>query len=164
MARLELRRYPDPVLLQKAELVTSIQSVDKKLLADMIETMHAEKGVGLAAPQIGVSKQIIVMCPTAKRGEERVLYNPNILKSAGLELMEEGCLSLPGLSGKVPRFNEVTFEAMNEKGEQITETLTDFPARIIQHEVDHLNGRLFIDRLDFDNRQQLLSKYSCERP
>ena len=160
MSLLKVIHYPNPTLSKKAEAVERITQKEERLIQDMIDTMHQEDGVGLAAPQVGISKRIIVISPNAKPGEERALINPEILERFGGEEMGlEGCLSLPGISGEVRRAKKIKFQARTLKNEKITELATDFAARVIQHEIDHLNGILLIDRVDFDRRQALLSEY-----
>ena len=160
MARLKIVKYPEQVLLSKAKPVKSVKSVDPKVIRDMIDTMYQEDGVGLAAPQVGISEQIIIVSPTAKRGEEKVYFNPRILeRDAGEDLGVEGCLSLRGISGEIRRALRVKFEALDAQGKRIVKWLDGFPARVIQHEVDHLNGILIVDRLDFDHRQSALKHY-----
>ena len=159
MAILKIRTYPDPCLRLKAEPLTKFGPVEQKLFEDLIETMHKEDGVGLAAPQVGVSKRIVIASPTLTPGEEYVFVNPEILEAQGRELGLEGCLSLPGISGEIARAKIVRLRALNRRGEPLEMEVKDFFARIVQHEVDHLNGVLLIDRVDFDKRQQLLASY-----
>ena len=160
MSILKVLEYPNPVLLKKANPLGSVGAQELKLFQDMIDTMYQEDGVGLAAPQVGISKRIIVVSPNAKRGEERILINPEILEaSEEVELGMEGCLSLPGISGEVRRAKKITFQALDLKWKLIKEKVEGFHARVIQHEIDHLNGLLLIDRVDFDQRQTLLSEY-----
>ena len=133
---------------------------DFRLIKDMIDTMYQEDGVGLAAPQVGVSKRIIVVSPNARRGEERVYINPEIIESSPeKEIGLEGCLSLPGISCEVQRSKKIKFKALDLNGVEQAEELLNFPARVIQHEIDHLNGVLIIDRVDFNQRQSLLGTY-----
>ena len=157
MATLKIRTYPDPILKQKAEPLAQFGPVEQKLFDDMIETMYAADGVGLAAPQIGVLKRIVIACPTLTQGEEYVFVNPEILETKGKELGLEGCLSLPGISGEISRAKTIRFRALDRKGIALEMEVKDFFARIIQHEIDHLNGVLLIDRVDFDKRQELLT-------
>ena len=159
MAVLKIAQYPSAILAKKAKTVTTIGKEEQQLIQDMIETMYHDDGVGLAAPQVGVSKQIIVISPRAHRGEERVLINPVITESSGEEVGLEGCLSLPGISGEVRRATKIKFQALDPTGAHIVETAQAFTARVIQHEIDHLNGILLIDRVDFNKRQELLSAY-----
>ena len=159
MAKLKIKIYPDPVLKKKAELLTDFGLGMQKIFNDMIETMHVEDGVGLAAPQVGISKRILIACPTVKPGEEFVIVNPEIYETRGRELGMEGCLSLPGISGEVPRAQKIRVRFQDRHGKPHDIEIKDFFARIIQHEVDHLDGILLIDRVDFDKRQQLLADY-----
>ncbi len=159
MSLLKIRTYPDPVLKKKAELVKQFGPEEQKLFDDMIKTMYVEDGVGLAAPQVGISKRILVASPTMTQGEEYVFINPEILEARGRELGLEGCLSLPGISGEIPRAKFIRFRALDRQGKPREMEVRDFFARIIQHELDHLNGILLIDRVDFDKRQELLAAY-----
>lgn len=159
MAILKVLTYPDPILKKRAEPLTQFGRAEQKLFHDMIETMHVEDGVGLAAPQIGISKRVLIACPTIKKGEEYVIVNPEILESSGRELGPEGCLSLPGVRGEVARAKKIKLRYQDRTGEVITTDVKDFFARIIQHEMDHLDGILLIDRLDFNQRQEVLSQY-----
>ncbi len=159
MALLKVRVYPDPILKLKAEPLTEFGPKEQKLFDDMIDTMHVEDGVGIAAPQIGVSKRIFIACPTVKKGEEYVMVNPEILESSGREIGAEGCLSVPGITGEVARAKKIKLRYQDRHGKSHTVDLKDFFARIIQHEMDHLDGILLIDRLDFNQRQQALAQY-----
>ena len=159
MPLLKVRLYPDPILKVKALPLSQFGPAEQKFFDDMIETMHVEDGVGLAAPQVGVSKRVLIACPTVKRGEEYVIVNPEILESSGREAGAEGCLSLPGVQGEVARAKKIKLRYQDRKGEVITAELKDFFARIIQHEMDHLDGILLIDRVDFNQRQEILSQY-----
>ncbi len=159
MALLKVKTYPDPILKKVAEPLTNFGLQEQKIFDDMIETMYVEEGVGIAAPQVGISKRILVASPTMTPGEEYVFVNPEILDSQGKQVSLEGCLSLPKISGEVPRAKIVRFKALDRQGKPLEMTVKDFFARIIQHEMDHLNGILLIDRLDFDKRQELLAAY-----
>lgn len=159
MAILKIRVYPDPILSQKSIPLNEFGPEEQKLFDDMIETMYAVDGVGLAAPQIGVSKQIFIASPTMTPGEEYVFVNPQILEARGRELGLEGCLSLPGISGEISRARIIRFRALDRFGKPMEMEAKNLFARIVQHEVDHLNGLLLIDRVDFDKRQELLTAY-----
>lgn len=159
MALLKVRVYPDPVLKKKSEPLTEFGPKEQRLFDDMIETMHVEDGVGLAAPQIGLSKRVLIACPSVKKGEEFVIINPEIYEMIGREVGLEGCLSLPGISGEVTRAKRIRVRYQNREGKPQDVELKDFFARVIQHEIDHLDGILLIDRLDFDKRQQALADY-----
>jgi len=156
MAILEIKEYGEPVLREKALPVKEITPEILNLIKDMAETMYTDSGVGLSAPQVGVSKRIIVI-----DGEEDVLIvliNPMIVKSEGEVVAEEGCLSVPGIYSQVKRSSKVTVKALNENGDQIEITKEGLTARALQHEIDHLNGILFIDRIGRMERQILLNK------
>ncbi len=161
MALLKIRTYPDPILKKKAEPFEKFGPEEQRLFDDMIETMYVEDGVGLAAPQIGVSKRIFVASPTMKRGEEFVMVNPEILELKGREVGGEGCLSLPGIAGEVPRAKKVRFRFQDRFGNVQEMEVKDLFAKIVQHELDHLDGILLIDRVDFNKRQQLLAQYQA---
>lgn len=158
MPLLKVVIYPSKILQKKAKPVQKMGEEIRRLIRDMVETMFQEDGVGLAAPQVSVSKRIIVYAPTARRGEETALINPEITKfSDATELGVEGCLSLPGITGEVRRAKRIEFRAMNLQGKVFRDTASEFAARVLQHEIDHLNGVLLIDRLDFNQREILLS-------
>lgn len=143
MALLEIKLYPDPILRREARAVSKITAAIRKLLDDMAETMRGAEGVGLAAPQVGVSKRIIIV----DVGEGLIeLINPRLEKREGLETAMEGCLSIPQYVGEVERAATVTVVGLNREGEEIRITGSGLLARALQHEIDHLNGILFIDR------------------
>ena len=160
MAKLKVLQYPDPILSKKSTSVDRLSDKDIRLIHEMIDLMYEEDGVGLAAPQVGVSKRIIVVSPRAVRGEEQVYINPEISQfSEEQELGLEGCLSVPNVSCEVRRSKKITFKALTMEGKWIIQDLQNFPARVVQHEIDHLNGILLIDRVDFNQRQALLGSY-----
>ncbi len=159
MAHLKILTYPSPVLKKVAEPLTDFGPKMQKFFDDMIDTMYLDDGVGLAAPQVGVSKQVLIACPTAKPGEEYVVVNPVILSESGREAEMEGCLSLPGLAVKVERAQKIHLRFQDRNGKAWEVKLKDFFARVIQHEMDHLKGILLIDRVPFDQRQELLAEY-----
>ena len=159
MALLKVRTYPDPVLKKKAEPLHEFGSSEQKIFDDMIETMWVEDGVGLAAPQIGFSKRILVASPSMKKSETLVFVNPEITQSVGRELGVEGCLSLPGISGEIMRAKKIHVRFLDRRGRRQAMDAKGLLARIIQHEIEHLDGILLIDRLDFNKRQQVLAGY-----
>jgi len=157
MAILEIKEYGEPILRGKALPVKEIAPEILNLIKDMAETMYTDSGVGLAAPQVGVSKRIIVI-----DGEEEgliALINPMIVKSEGELVEEEGCLSIPGIYSQVKRSSKVTVKALNENGDPIEITKEGLAARALQHEIDHLDGILFIDRIGKMERQIILNKF-----
>lgn len=153
MAVLTIRTLPDPVLRKKSKKVGIIGESTKKLVADMLETLHAVPGrVGLAAPQIGVSLRVIVISiPPEDEGEEEeniVLINPEIIKCSGERIIEEACLSIPGYHAEVKRSESVSVKGQNASGKQVRIKAKELLAQALEHEVDHLNGMLYIDRLE----------------
>lgn len=155
MAIYNVVKYPDPVLLKPAEEVTAVGEREKILIRDMIETMHAQKGVGLAANQIGVSKRIFVASPDGKKGQEIVFLNPRITARSGFLSLEEGCLSIPGIYDTVRRSARVTLDALGLDGKPVRVKAEGLLARIFQHETDHLDGFLYIHRLGFLKKRRL---------
>ncbi len=149
MAVLRVLQYPHPVLKTKAEKVARITEAEQRLVRDMIETMYAENGVGLAANQIGVLKQIFVASADQVRGKELVFFNPEIVKKEGVIKEFEGCLSVPEFYEPVKRAKKVWMKAMTLAGKVVEVKAEGLLSRIFQHETDHLNGILFIDRLGF---------------
>jgi len=154
MAILEIRKSNDPVLRKKCENVTEINPKIKEIAADMAETMEKKQGVGLAAPQVGINKKIIVINPDPLQDKGVLcLVNPKIIKkSEEREIGEEGCLSFPGIFLKIKRAREINVEAQNIKGEPVKMKAEGLLARVLQHEIDHLDGILFFDRLPFWQR------------
>jgi peptide deformylase len=125
----------------------------------MIETMHVAEGVGLAANQVGSPLSILVASPDGKRGQELVLINPTLIKHRGRARSPEGCLSVPGVSADVSRSNRVTATGLSRQFQPVTIEAEGLLAKILQHEIDHLEGHLFLDRLRFLQRRRLLRKY-----
>ena len=163
MAKLKIRTYPDPVLKKKTVPVTDFGPAMQKLFDDMIATMHGSDGVGLAAPQIGISQQIFIACPTMRQGEEHVMVNAVIEKKSGTAVAAEGCLSMPGISGEIVRAAKLRLNFQNRTGKKYTIEIEDFFARVIQHEMDHLNGKLIIDHFTGAKREALLKQYETLR-
>lgn len=149
MAILPIRIYPDPVLRVKCPEVTEFDDKLRKLAADMVETMHVAPGVGLAAPQVGVELRLAVVDTSV--GEDpsqiHILINPQIVRREGLETESEGCLSLPGISDKVDRPTSITVRAVDLEGKPMEINAEGWLARVVCHEIDHLDGILFTDHL-----------------
>jgi len=146
MAVRKIRKLPDPVLKQKAKKVSTIDSSIQQLIDDMLETMPQAGGVGLAAPQIGVSLRVIVL--QMPDDEPIALINPEIVKRSGEREVSEGCLSVPGYAGEIKRAEVVTVKGQNRQGKTIRLKATGLMAQALQHEIDHLNGMLYIDHLE----------------
>lgn len=149
MAVLPVVQYPEKVLLTPTAPVDRITDKERKLVRDMIETMYAENGVGLAANQVGISQQIFVASADQVRGREIVYFNPRIVESSGSIKEFEGCLSIPEFYEPVKRFRRVRVEGMGLDGKPLSMEGVGLLSRIFQHEIDHLNGIVFIDRLGF---------------
>ena len=149
MSILAIRLYPDPVLRVRSREVTRFDPEFDKLVSDMIETMHAAPGVGLAAPQVGIPSRLAVVDVSVGKeaAELHVLVNPELLETAGAEIDAEGCLSLPGITDKVERPTQVRIRALDRRGQPFELAAQGFLARAICHEIDHLNGILFTDHL-----------------
>lgn len=142
---LQVREIGDPVLRTKSKEIDKINDKINSLIDNMFETMYAEDGVGLAAPQVGILKRIAVV--DIGEGNEIVLINPEIIESNGKAIMEEGCLSIPGQLGEVIRSEEIKVRSLNREGKKIEFEAAGFEARAIQHEIDHLDGVLFVDKI-----------------
>lgn len=147
MAIRNIRLEGDEILKKISKPVDEINEKILTLIEDMFETMYAQNGVGLAAVQVGVLKRVIVIDLGEEDGERYVLINPKIIKTKDSQEVEEGCLSFPNKFAKVIRPKEVVVEALNEKGEKITIKGKDMLAQAIMHEVDHLEGEVFIDKI-----------------
>lgn len=166
MTKLKLYEYPHPILKKKAEKVAAVDDDLRRLLDDMLETMYADNGCGLAAPQIGVSQRIVVI-DIAGEGEEPApmyMVNPEIVwASEEKEICEEGCLSVPGQRAEVERPASVRIKYLDYNGESQEILAEDFLAVAAQHEIDHLDGILYIDRISRLKRQMLLKKLEKAR-
>ncbi len=147
--------YPSAVLREETTEVTDFGEELKTLVEDMWETMYANDGIGLAAPQVGVAKKVIVI---DYKGDKYVLVNPKILDAEGVVVNEEGCLSFPGIYEKVESPERMTVEYMDDNGEKVTRGVDGFTACVFSHEIDHLNGRLLIDRVSPMKRQFMKKK------
>jgi len=147
MAIFPIRTLPDPVLKQKAKRVRTIDGSIKKLISDMIETMHSEPGrVGLAAPQIGAPLRVIVI--GLPEEENIAIINPEIVRRRGERLIDEGCLSVPGYFGQIKRAELVTVKGRDQNGKEIRIKADGLLAQALEHEIDHLNGVLYLDHLE----------------
>lgn len=163
--RLEMRFLGDPILRTKAEPVADITAEVRTLITDMFETMYAEDGVGLAAPQVGIAQRVIVVDPRDESVEPFALVNPQIQRASDdTEKGEEGCLSLPGLKEMVERPTTVTVTGLSDAGDPVTIEAEGLLARILQHEIDHVDGILFIDRVSPLKRKMLLKRWEKVKP
>src|ERR1700722_15579832 len=153
-------KYPDPVLAKPAEPITVFDAALKHLVAEMFESMYVAQGIGLAAPQIAISKRLTVIDVSFKKNlkDRLVLINPEIVETRGKQTEEEGCLSLPDIREKVHRAAWVKGKAQNEHGEWFEVEGEELLARALLHEIDHLNGVLFIDRISRLKRELVLRK------
>ncbi len=165
MAELGIRIMGDPVLRKKAEPLEAVDEDIRRLIKDMFETMYKADGVGLAAPQVGVSQRVIVVDPHEQDVKPFGLVNPVIVQSADdVERGEEGCLSIPGLKDIVERPAAVVVEALDAEGQPVRIEAEGLLARVLQHEVDHLDGILFIDRVSPLKRKMLLKRWQKVKP
>ena len=161
MAVLNVRRYGDPVLRRRAVPVEKVTAEIRRLVDDMTDTMYDEVGIGLAAPQVGHSVRLLVVGDEEGRGVQ-VLVNPVITESGGTVTAEEGCLSLPGIFADVTRAQWVKLEARDLDGTPVAITARGLRSRVFQHEIDHLDGVLFIDRLDPVTRDRIKRRIKKE--
>jgi len=163
MALLDILQYPDERLRHVAAPVDPVDDRLRALADDMLETMYAAAGIGLAATQVGVGERIAVIDVSAEHDEPRVFVNPEILAREGEVDSEEGCLSIPGVHDRVPRAERVRVRALDREGQPFELDADGLLAVCIQHEIDHLDGRLFIDYLSLLKRRRLDKKLSKQR-
>ncbi len=166
MAIREIRKYPDPVLRHKTERVSKIDASINRLIDDMVETMHAAPGVGLAANQVGVPLQVAVIDLSTREQKEKgnlqpvvVIINPEILVLEGSVVDEEGCLSIPEYADRVRRAAKVRVRAQDRTGKTFELEAEGLMAKALQHEIDHLNGLLFVDRMSTLKKSIFKRKY-----
>jgi peptide deformylase len=150
MAILSVLTLPEPILRRKSKRVRTIDGSVRKLAEDMIETMHAASGVGLAAPQVGVSLRVIVI--GLPEEEDFVLINPEVVRRSGERLVTEGCLSVPGYYGEIKRAQRVTVKGKDLSGKEVRIKAEELLAQALEHEIDHINGVLYIDHLESDEK------------
>ena len=158
MAILEILQYPDPRLNARAERVEKIDAATRKLIDDMAETMYAAPGVGLAATQVDVRKQIVLIDVSEDHTDLRVFINPEITRREGMAVNQEGCLSVPGVYDNVERAESVTVTALDRNGSRFTLNASGMLAACIQHEMDHLGGKVFIDYLSDLKQNRIRAK------
>jgi len=158
MALLPILRFPDPRLKKVAALVTRIDESTRKLVADMAETMYEAPGIGLAATQVDVHQRIVVIDVSEDKTELRVFINPTLGRSEGCQVGEEGCLSVPGIYDKVERAERVTVSYLDLDGKEQMLEAEGLLAVCIQHEIDHLNGVVFVDHLSMLKQARIKNK------
>lgn len=158
MAILQVLHFPDPRLRNKAVPVERVDAEVRQLVADMFETMYEAPGIGLAAVQVNVLKRVIVIDISNDRSQPLCLINPVITTRDGTEVMEEGCLSVPGIYDEVERANEVEVQALDRDGQPFTLRTDGLLGVCIQHEIDHLDGKLFVDYLSEVKRGRIRKK------
>jgi peptide deformylase len=158
MAMLDILRYPDPRLYEKAEPVPEVDDSIRGLIRDMAETMYSAPGVGLAATQVNVHKRVVVIDASESRDQLVVLINPEIVSSEGFQYCDEGCLSVPGIYEPVERSERVTVRALDADGRPFVLTAERLLAVCIQHELDHLEGKVFVDYLSRLKQQRIKAK------
>ena len=163
MAILNILEFPDPRLKTVAKDVKSFDIELKKLVEDMIETMYSANGIGLAATQVNVHKRLLVLDVSEDQDQPRVYINPQILSHSGEQNHEEGCLSVPGIYASVKRAENVAIEAQDEDGKSFDEQLEGLHAVCVQHEMDHLIGRLFVDYLSPLKRNMVRKKLEKQK-
>ena len=154
MTVVPIRIFPDPVLRQKSKRVRTFDGSIKRLISNMLETMHAAPGVGLAAPQVGIPLRVIVI--GIPEEEDIALINPQIVRRTGERLVTEGCLSIPGYIGEIKRAESVTARGRDRNGKDLRIKTGGLLAQALEHEIDHLNGVLYIDHLEsLDSLQKI---------
>jgi peptide deformylase len=163
MSLLTILEYPDPRLRTKARPVEHVTDEIRTLARDMLETMYVARGVGLAATQVDVHIRLLVMDVSEQKNEPRVLINPEIVARDGCEVGEEGCLSVPGFTESVERAARITVRFLDEQGAQQELAVDGLAAVCIQHEMDHLEGKLFVDYLSELKRQRLKKRAAKAR-
>lgn len=165
MAKLPILLYPSPVIRKPSLPVTAIDGELQRFIDDMVETMYGAPGMGLAAPQVGTLRRVIVLDPSDDRASRRplALINPVLISGNGQVVEEEGCLCIPDLNEPVSRFQQVVVKACDRNEKEIILEGADLLARILQHEIDHLDGVLFIDRLSTAKRLLLKRQLRKQR-
>ena len=163
MARLQILEFPDPRLRTRAQPVQQVDDALRKLIDDMFETMYHAPGIGLAATQVNVHKRLLVIDLSQDRSQPLVLINPEIIARAGVEESEEGCLSVPGIYEKVTRAERIRVRTLDRNGDTIEIEASGLLAVCIQHEMDHLEGKLFVDYLSELKRTRIRKKLDKDR-
>lgn len=162
MAILDILHFPDPRLRNKAKPVAQVDDSIRRLIDDMLETMYQAPGIGLAATQVNVAKRVVVIDLSEEKNQPLCLINPEIVEKEGIEQMEEGCLSVPGVYEMVSRADRIRFKALDRDGIPFEEEAEGLLAVCVQHELDHLDGKLFVDYLSSLKRQRIRKKLEKE--
>ncbi len=162
MARLEILEYPDPRLRLMSEPVAHFDKNLERLIDDLLETLGDNKIIGLSSPQVNIPKRVAVTDASGSTSEPQVYVNPVIISRATWGIVEESCASIPDVVGNVIRATKVHVRAQNRRGDSFERVLTDMDAVCIQHEIDHLNGKLFIDRLSFFRKIAIRSRLKAK--
>lgn len=162
MAILNILHFPDPLLRNQAKPVDKVDDSLRELIDDMLETMYQAPGIGLAATQVNDLRRVVVIDISDEHDQPLCLINPEILQKEGEEEMDEGCLSVPGIYEKVTRAEHIWVRALNREGEIVEMEADGLLAVCIQHEIDHLNGKLFVDYLSSLKRQRIRKKLEKE--
>jgi peptide deformylase len=163
MTKLVILEYPDPRLRTKASPVTHVDGAVRQLADDMIETMYGNKGIGLAATQVDVHQRLIVMDVSPGKDQPLVFINPQVIESSGRDSVQEGCLSVPGIYDKVQRATKIRVRALGRDGKSFERESEGLEAVCIQHEMDHLEGQLFVDYLSELKRLLIRRRLAKER-
>lgn len=163
MAKLKILEFPDPRLRKKAQPVEMVDQALKQLIDDMFETMYDAPGIGLAATQVDVHRRLLVADVSADKNEPWVLINPVIIEQDGVEVTEEGCLSVPGYYEEVQRAEHIRVRYLDRDGIEVESEFDGLLAVCVQHEIDHLDGKLFVDYLSEAKRQRIRKRLEKER-
>jgi peptide deformylase len=163
MAILNILEFPDPRLRKKAVPLEQVDPSVSRLIDDMFETMYAAPGIGLAATQIDVHKRVLVADVSLEKNEPHVMINPEILEKDGVAISEEGCLSVPGFFDEVERANHIRLRFLDRNGQSREEEFDGLLAICVQHEIDHLDGKLFVDYLSEAKRQRIRRRLEKDR-
>ena len=163
MAKLKILEFPDPRLRKKATPVTNVDDALRAFIGDLFETMYDAPGIGLAATQVDVHKRLLVTDVSPDKSEPHVLINPEIVEKDGVTVTDEGCLSVPGYYEEVERAEHIRVRFLDRQGDETEMEATGLLAVCIQHEMDHLDGKLFVDYLSEAKRQRIRKKLEKER-
>ncbi|HHJ80407.1 MAG TPA: peptide deformylase [Candidatus Tenderia electrophaga] len=163
MSLIPILFFPDERLRRQCRPVSEVDAKLRQLIDDMFETMYEAPGIGLAAPQVGVFERLMVIDISEDKNAPQVFINPELLETRGVELMEEGCLSVPGIYEDVERADWIRVRALDRNGDSFEKEVSGLEAVCIQHEIDHLDGKLFVDYLSGLKRQRIRKKMEKQR-